>query len=485
MSKYIKKIKDKYLFMAEPAKASLWYTLSNVILKGIALLATPVFTRILTQEQFGKYTLFQTWYSVISIFTTLNLFQSVYSKGLILYEKDEKRFTSSMLGLSTSTTIIMLFIYLIGMTFWSEVLKISPTLMLAMFFEIIAMSAVEFFAAKEKFNYKYKKYVMISLLTTFLSVIFGVIVVVITDKYKVEARVFADVISKAIFGIPLLIYIFIKGKCVFDKKYWIYALKFNIPLLPHFLSTFILNQADRIMIGEMSGNDKAGIYGIAYTVATMTLLVITAINNAVVPYIYKMINAHKYDQIKKNTTLLFVLALFLSIITMILAPDIILIFGGKAYYEAIWIVAPVATSIYFIFVYSMFSTVEYYFQKAGLMSVASVVSAIINILLNYIFIEGYGYFAAGYTTLICYILLSLFHYYYYRNVLNKNGVGNVEMYNIKIVVICSIIVIATMLFMLVLYKTILLRYFVFMVILIVSFVKRKNIISSIKRITKV
>lgn len=479
---FIGKFKQKYIAMAEPAKASLWYTICNVCLKGIALLTTPIFTRILTKEQYGEYALFQSWYSIISIFATLNLFQSVYSKGLLLYEDEQKKFTSSLLGLSTTLTIFLTGIYFINVDFWDKVLEIPSTLMVAMFIELFAMSAVEFWGARERFDFKYKKYVIVSLSTTILSVLLGIVAVLLVDTYKVEARVYADIFSKALFGIPIYIYILVNGRKIFSKKFWVYALKFNVPLIPHFLSTFVLNQADRIMIGKMEGDEKAAIYSIAYTIATMMILVVTAINNSVVPYIYKMIKAESYENVKKNTSMIFLLVGGLSVLTMMFAPEIIYVFAGSEYYEAIWIVPPVSASVFFIFVYSMFSTVEYYYQKTGLMALASMVSAVANIVLNYIFINLFGYFAAGYTTLASYILLSLFHYCYYKRILKKNIAGDVKLYNEKIVVLSSILVISCMGILLLSYSNLFIRYAIIALSVLAMVLNRHKLISIIKGI---
>ena len=107
------RVKEKYNNMSLPVKAALWYTLCNVINKGIALVSTPIFTRILTEEQYGTFAIFQSWFSILIIFTSLNVFQGGYQKGLILYKKDEMNFTSSQLGLTTIITAIWFIIYIL------------------------------------------------------------------------------------------------------------------------------------------------------------------------------------------------------------------------------------------------------------------------------------------------------------------------------------------------------------------------------------
>ena len=112
-----------YKTLAEPVKASVWYTVCNVLNKGLALLATPIFTRIMTEEQYGGFAIFQSWYSIILIFTSLNIFMNSYSKGLITYETDRDGFTSSMLGLTTLLTGCFGLLYILFSGFWTAVLE--------------------------------------------------------------------------------------------------------------------------------------------------------------------------------------------------------------------------------------------------------------------------------------------------------------------------------------------------------------------------
>lgn len=485
-------IKTKYDSFSEPVKASVWYMVCNVLNKGIALFSTPIFTRILTEEQYGTFAIFQSWYNIILIFTSLNIFLGGYQKGLILFRNDRERFTSTQLSLTTLITLCFGILYLSNIDFWTKIFELPPILMAAMFVGLTLMPALEFWAAKERFDFKYIKYVAVSLSMTILSLGGGVLAVINTS-YKVEARVFTDVASKAIFAGVLFIILFIRGKKIFVKEYWIYALKFNIPLLPHYLSNYVLNQSDRIMIGRMIGNDKAAFYSVAYTISTMMLLITSAINNSLTPYIYKEIDIYEQKKvyadvvskkIKNITKPLFLMVACLCIMTIAFAPEVILIFAGEKYTEAIYVVPPIAASVFFIFLYSMFSTIEYYFQKTGLIAVATTVSAIINLVLNYIFIKAFGYYAAGYTTLLCYICLAVMHYLFYKKVLRLKMPEVSNVYDMKVVLIGSIFVLAIMIVMVLTYKMIIIRYAIVVVMCIITIWKREYLISTIKGFKK-
>lgn len=478
----INKIKN-YNKLPEPVKASLWYTVCSVLQKGVALLATPIFTRLMTQEQYGEYSVFLSWYNILIIIATLNMYTGAYEKGLLLYEKDERSFTSSMLGLCTTLTTVVLAVYLLAIDFWTKLLDISPLLMGAMFLWLYTTPALQFWAARERFSYHYKKYVGITLATSILSIVIG-IVSVISTEHKTEARAISDVMVKSLFYICFYGLLMSQGKKFFRKDYWKYGILFNLPLIPHYLSTFLLNQADRIMIDKMVGSGPAAIYSIAYTISTMMMLIITAINNSLVPYVYKAINGGTHKKVAKATQPLFLLVGVLCIITMCFAPEVIFVFAGPEYAEAIWVIPPIAASVYFIFVYSAFSTVGYYYQRTTNIALASCISAVANIILNFIFIKLFGYYAAGYTTLVCYMLLSLVHYLLYKKVLREELDNTKAIHDLRAIVMVGILVMVVMLIMLLTYKWFLVRYSLVLIATVVAVIKRRQLTAMLGALKK-
>lgn len=479
ISQYIEKYKNS----SETFRASLWYTVCNVLTKGFALLSTPVFTRILSEEEYGSFSIFQSWFSILIIFTSLNIFLGGYTKGLILFKGKEDEYTLSSLAQTTFITLLFSGIYFVNIPFWTKFFELPPHLMAGLFIELLLMPALDFWASRKRFDYQYKQYVAITVSMTLLSLVSGVISVLLSN-YRLEARVYSDVAAKAIFSGILFILILSNGKKIVLKKYWLYNFKFNIPLIPHYLSNYVLSQSDRIMIGKMVGNGEAGIYSVAYNISMMMNLIVNAINNAFTPYIYKSISEKETDGIKKATSPVFLFIAVLSIIIMSFAPEIIYIFAGEAYMDAIYIIPPVSASVFFIFLYAMFSNIEYYFQKTGWIALATSISAILNFVLNIIFIRIFGYYAAGYTTLICYIVLAFMHYIFYKKVMKSEMPEVKKIYDEKIILLSSILLLAAMLVMVLVYKLTLLRYSIIVVLIIGCIIKRKKIITAVQQFRK-
>lgn len=476
------KIWTKYSEMSEPVKATLWFMLCSIIQKGIAFISTPIFTRMLTTEQYGVYSVYQSWYWIISIFATLSLSAGVYNNALTKYQNDWRKVTSSFLGLSTVATIGLFVIYIIDYTFWNNLFHLSTFFVCVMFLQLLFEPAYLLWSVKERYQYRYKKLVLVTVLIAIMSPLLGAISVLSTS-YKSEARVASYALVQIIIGLIFYILTMIRGKCFVSKKYWIFALSFNLPLIPHYLSMSILNQADRIMIERMVGGSEAAIYSIAYTVASIMVVVTTAINNSFIPYTYKALKQKQYYGIKKNVNFLLIVVGLVCVLTMAFGPEVILIVGGKEYYDAIWIIPSVAASVFFIFLYSLFGNIEFYYEKTKFIMVASCIGATMNIILNYIFIPIFGYYAAGYTTLVCYMLFSFVHFLFYKIILKKETDCK-RIYDSKFIGAFSIVVLLSMGAMTLTYYCIVIRYAIIVILIVVLLLKRRIIFEKLKNMKK-
>lgn len=75
---------------------------------------------------------------------------------------------------------------------------------------------------------------------------------------------------------------------------------------------------------------------------------------------------------------------------IMVAPEVVKILASKPYWEGIVIIPPVVLSNYIIFVYTMYVNVEHYYKKTVRISLYTAVAAVINLVLNYIFIPYFG-----------------------------------------------------------------------------------------------
>ena len=67
MHTHLYKLRRIYSELSDTKKCVLWYTAAMVIQNGVLFLFTPVYTRILPDEQYGMFSVYQSWQQVVSI----------------------------------------------------------------------------------------------------------------------------------------------------------------------------------------------------------------------------------------------------------------------------------------------------------------------------------------------------------------------------------------------------------------------------------
>ena len=465
------KLLKKYESFPVPMKASLWFLICAFLQKGITMLTTPVFTRILSTEEYGRFNIFFSWSGIITIFVSLNLSYGVYTQGLIKFDKDRDRFSSSLQGLSTTLIFIWTIIYIVFRDFWNNVFKLTTVQMLAMLVMIWTTAVFSFWASEQRVLYKYHFLVGLSLAVSVAKPLLGICFVNYAID-KVTARILSLLLVELMAYSGLYMAQMLRGKKFFYFKYWRYALIFNLLLIPHYLSQTVLNNSDRIMISKMVGDSEAGIYSLAYSLANIMTLFNNALLQTINPWIYKKIKDKKIIDISSIAYISLCIIAIVNLALIIFAPEVVAIFAPRSYYDAIWIIPPVAMSVYFMFSYDMFAKFAFYYEKTRMIMLASAIGAILNIILNYIFINIFGYRAAGYTTLFCYMIYSVGHYIFMNKVCDSFCDG-VRPYKFKIVLCITIPFLFMGFLILLTYKYIIIRYLLICIVTSIMICKRK------------
>ncbi len=471
---------EKYRLFPIQVKASLWFLVCSFLQKGISSITTPIFTRLLTTAEYGQYNIFNSWLGIVTIFVSLNLSAGVYTQGLIKFDQERNVFSASLQGLTLTLTAIWTLIYALFHSFWNNLLSLTTVQMLAMLVMIWTSSVFNFWASEQRVILSYKKLVIVTLLVSFAKPVVGIFFVLHSED-KVTARILGLVIVEFVGYIGLFIAQMRRGKKSYSGKFWKYAIFYNLPLIPHYLSQTVLSSADRIMIGSMVGENEAGIYSLAYSVSLIMTLFNTALSQTISPWIYQKIKDKRTKDIADVAYVSLILIAAVNLMLIALAPEVVALFAPKSYYDAIWVIPPVAMSVYFMFAYDLFAKFQFYYEKTKFVMIASVIAAILNILLNYIFIGIFGYYAAGYTTLFCYIASTVGHYLFMQQVCKKYMSGE-KVYSTRVLLALTTIFMSVGFLFLLTYKFSLIRYLIIAGLCIIAIIYRKKIIEITYRI---
>ncbi|MBQ9032165.1 MAG: oligosaccharide flippase family protein [Parasporobacterium sp.] len=439
-------------------------------MKGVTFLTTPIFARLLTHSEYGLFNNYTSWLSALTVVITLNLDATFISAKFDFKEKFDEYILSTIV-LSSFSGVFWLIIILLFPNQISAITGIDNKYLLIMIVYLIALPAVNMFQSRERYSYKYKISVFLSLFITISTAVVSIILVTNLED-RLDGRILGSAIPTIIVGALLYIFIVIKGKRI-NYRYWKYALPVCLPFIPHLLSLTLLNTMDRMMITQICGSEDTALYSIAYTCGTIITLLITAMNGAIAPWLGQKLSEERIDEIRSISKKYILLFVSLASGLMLITPEILLLMGGKSYLDAIYVMPPVAFGCVCQFMYTMYVNVEQFKKKTIGMGIASVSAALLNYGLNYWLIPKFGYIAAAYTTLISFLWLLLVHMFLVRRI------GYRRVYPTKFVLLVTLAMSIYTVLVNFLYGLTIIRYVIigiYIILLIYFIVKYKSVI---------
>ena len=179
------------------------------------------------------------------------------------------------------------------------------------FLYILFNEAFYTFITLERAHYRYKAFSLLTGISIVTTSLFSVILVLVLNN-KLDARVYGQYIPIIIIGICMYLLIICRGKVV-RIKYYKYAIALSLPLVPHQLSLILLSSSDRIMITKLSGAEYTALYSIAHIIMSIIAILLDSMNKAWAPWLLDSLKAKHFKEIKKTTTIYFLLFVILII----------------------------------------------------------------------------------------------------------------------------------------------------------------------------
>ena len=463
----------KKLANLSPAvKASISLFIASILTKGISFLTTPIFTRLLTPEIFGRVNVYYSWLQLFGIIAMFCLCYGVLNVGMFNNPDKRDELSFSYLILGNIITVCFAAIFFCVYPFVKNYLNISLSAAILMMVFFLFQPAYLFWLARQKFEYKYKLPLLWSSVSAVLSVATPIVLILVCNNpdNNFYYRVFGSEIALIVLHIGFYIYLGVKAKFKVDTSFWKNAILFNLPLIPHYLSAFVLSSSDKIMISYLVSEEATAYYAVAYSIATIALIIWNAIDASLMPYTFQKLKETDYKSLNKIVIpimLVFALGCF---IVILLGPEMVFLMGSKEYAEAAVVIPPVVGGVFFQIQYFLYSNVLYYYKKPKLIMVGSLIAAVSNLLLNYFCIKRFGYIAAAFTTLGCYFVQALIDYIAMRKV------SKIPVYNTTALLSISGVVACVSIFSGLLYSYSIARYIILGISVIVLTIFSKKIL---------
>ena len=152
----LNKICKEFNRLSPVAKTSMAIIIAKFFQKGLAMISSPIFTRIMSSSEYGIISTFTSWQSVIYIVATLNMAQGVFNNGMLDFKEDRPSFTYSILVLANICTAIFALIYICGYRWLAPFIDMPDALMCIMILYFFVTPAYNYWIGKNRFEYKYK-----------------------------------------------------------------------------------------------------------------------------------------------------------------------------------------------------------------------------------------------------------------------------------------------------------------------------------------
>lgn len=397
-------------------KAGVGYTIGNYLLKGLTFLTLPVFSRLLSTDDFGDYSVFISYETILFIILGFAIHSS-YKSAKYRYDSN-----NSQVGMSYSQYVsVSMVLLIVSAVLWLIIANlVYPFVSIYLGLDRLSINLLVLFSystavitcfnADSSLSYKYDSYLLVSGINAVGNTVLSVLLIVtVLKQQRYLGRVIGTVVPSLILAIIIATHYLMKEKPHNSKQYLKWGLAYSSPVIFHGISQVILGQFDRIMIKKMIDSSAAGIYSFAYNIFMIISVTYLSLDNVWSTWAFSKLNVKDYVNVKRYSTYYILGMLVFSLLVMLVSPELIMILGGEKYKEAKYIVFPIITAGFFSFMYTIPATAEYYIEKTGYTAISTVTAAGINILLNFYFIRTYGYVAAAYTTLVTYVLYFLFH----------------------------------------------------------------------------
>ena len=391
-------------------KAGLGYTIGNYFLRGLGFITVPIFARILTEEDFGIYNNFMAYEGIIYLLICLALHTCIKNAKYQYGDEKLDEFTSSVAIIPLIVFLAMLALVNIFPAPFENFLSMDLFQIDLLLGYCYGLGMLMYYQNRLALDYVYKEYLYISYFNTILSVVLSLVFVLTCfSGQRYMGRIMGSVIPMIIILVYILIRLFKKCKPKIVGAYWKFALKISLPIIPHGIGQVILLSVDRIMINRYIGAREAGLYSFAYTIYTIVQVTSNSLSTAFEPWVFNKMSENKRADVQKRSTQFFWLLCVITLLVILIAPELIYILGSEKYKASIYCAIPILIGGAFTMTYVIPSELTYYYEKTQLIAVGTVGAAVVDVVLNYVFINKFGYVAAAYTTLVCSALYFVFH----------------------------------------------------------------------------
>lgn len=385
---------------------------STAFSSGIAFITMPLFTRMLGAEQYGMFSVYNSWLLIFTCVMGMNIGAGI-GTGYYKFSDNYFRFRSSTLVEGTVISLVMSAIMLV---LYPVLHKVFPYPFFV-FLLLITQAFSQFVLNIGSLTWTYEKKASVNLIVSLCSVLLttGASIVLLykwnNDNPLYYARVIGVAVPTILIGIVVWIMIFAKKPTGYVAEYWRFSFFFGLPMVFHQLSHQVLGQSDRIMMQMMGINgQEIGVYSFYYSLTAVLTTILLSLNASWCPFLYDGLKARDYDKLNYKVRNYVRVFTVIVIVFLMLCKEAAMLFADEEYWSGMPLVPILVLSVYCTYIYQFAVNYELFLAKPKFVAIGTTIAGVWNIILNIIFIPLGGMYGAALATLISYVVLAVLHY---------------------------------------------------------------------------
>lgn len=389
-----------------PAKASLAYIVSSAIARGIGVLGTPIFTRLLSPSEYGLFPLWRTACGLLLSLFTLEIFGSTFYRGLQRYDGERARFLTAALGFSTLLTATGGGIFFLITAFFKDLFGIGASMSVLLLVNVFSGTIIGLQSAVAKYEYRYRAVVAINLISAFLTPIIAIVLIRLSPL-KAEGRIIATTAVSFALALPVLYFMLRGDGRLYDKEIWRYLLRLNLPLLPYHASVGIILRIGELSVDRLFGRVETGKYSVATSVGLSMTMITGGLLSALSPWMIRRIRAGDYRGIRDLLLRLTEIISLIALIAAAFAPETLAIIAPYEYRDVLPAVYPLLLSSIPMLLNGAITSGQAYFESGGKTALPAVAAAFASFLFCTFILPNTDYRSVSIAMLMSYFILMI------------------------------------------------------------------------------
>lgn len=397
---------------------ALFNFLSILLLQGISFISAPLFSRLLSTEGYGNLSSFSIWANVLSTVLSLQTGVTIANARVEFPEEEQRAYQSSVMCLSMLSFAIggVLIALLAGPISWA--LKMERWLLALLLAQAFGTFGVNFLSSKFTYEFQADRNMLLSVFMAVASMGTALVLVLnFPQEQRYLGRILGNALVYALVALVGGVWILARGKRFFSARYWKFCLMLGCPLVFQNLAYNILGSSDILMLKQMTAAGDSGIYSLAFNLSGIMFTIYGALNNSWVPFFFDDMKRKKREQVARQGEHFLELFTVLSVGFVLLVREVYHVYADRDFWPGL-VLIPIFTGSYYLNALCTFPVnFELFHKKTGVVAGATIVSALANLALNYVFILRFGMIGAAVATLLSHGLQLAIHECYSRLVL--------------------------------------------------------------------